>query len=913
MTEERPLFPSIKLHRPRAVPGWVVRPRLLARLDQVIQKPIALISAPAGFGKTTLVSQWLDGCPLPNTWLQLDEADHDISMFLTGVVAALRQLFPDCMKRTAGLLQASGLVPLDAWTSALVDDLELLENTPFILALDDYHLVSNPSIDLILADVLRCEPQPMHLIIAARRSPSLSFSRLTVHRLVVDIRPADLRFTDIEASLYFHETAQLSLSASLIHRLQVKTEGWAAGLALAALSLREELPSEELLAHLDASEAQMSDYLLDQVFNRQPAEVQDFLLKTATFNHFCASMLYEAFGGEQSEREIQVMLDRVETAQLFLTPLDAQRSCYRYHHLFRQLLLSRQSFYFNPDQIALFHRRAADWLVRQGQIDEAIGHLLAVRDWTEAARLVESQLRALLNAEDYQGIKRRLNYFPDEFIATRPGLLLMQVWIAHFAWRQLQVGQLTARIQILLDAVPPTAQLNDSPPPGFRYISPEVIQSQVWMQQGLVYYLTNQGSQAVQIIAPTVNSLPDAWLFARGNAVMYYGLSLFMEGQYSQAVDLVRREYERLHNPSGTYAARMLFSLSVIYLLNGELELCRQTAEQLLQSASKEHLLLNQGWAYYLLGRVYQEWNQLELAAGYYLQGVEGRFTSNMATAVECVAGYAYILQVLDRGEQARQFLDSLGRVHGEQTAITPAPLLALQAWLNLENGSPEEARRWAEAFSAPIAVQSITWYHIPQMYQIKILMDTGKPESGGVVDQLLEEAQAVAERTHNTFTLVRVLSLRAVWYARTGRTAAAHQFLERALRLGRPGWFIHAFVKQGPEMLVLLQAAARRRMNIPGIEEYLAAILAAFSSTSAARSTARDPDQVKTILTERELEVLSLLAERLSINEISSRLFISSSTVQQHTHHIYRKLNVANKRQAVASAIEFGLIPSES
>src|SRR5512139_3785927 len=191
MAEDRPAFPSIKLHRPRALAGWVVRSRLLERLDQVLEAPVALVSAPAGFGKTTLLSQWLDRCPLPNAWLQLDEGDHEIPAFLEGIVAALRQLFPGCLRKTADLLLTSESIPLAVWKSTLFDDLALLESTPCVLALDDYHLVGNPSIDLLLADVLRSETISIHLIIAARRSPSLSFSKLRVQRRIVEIPTAD--------------------------------------------------------------------------------------------------------------------------------------------------------------------------------------------------------------------------------------------------------------------------------------------------------------------------------------------------------------------------------------------------------------------------------------------------------------------------------------------------------------------------------------------------------------------------------------------------------------------------------------------------------------------------------------------------------------------------------------------------
>ncbi len=278
MTEYQPTFPRIKLHQPHAIAGWITRQRLLQQLDQVLQKPVALISAPAGFGKTALLSQWLDRCPLPNAWLQLDENDLEIPMFLTGVVATLRQLFPGCLQKTADLLHAQGSVPLAMWKNTLIDDLELLQDTPFILALDDYHLVRNPSIDLLLADVLSFEPLPLHLILSARRSPPLSFSRLKVQGWVVEIATADLRFTDSEVQDYLSQELDITLSAEALHQLQERTEGWAAGLTLAAISLRKEVQPEAFIALLGGSNRQMSDYLLDQVFNNQPVEIQEFLL-----------------------------------------------------------------------------------------------------------------------------------------------------------------------------------------------------------------------------------------------------------------------------------------------------------------------------------------------------------------------------------------------------------------------------------------------------------------------------------------------------------------------------------------------------------------------------------------------------------------------------------------------------------
>jgi LuxR family maltose regulon positive regulatory protein len=914
MTDFLTTFPLRKLYRLRPATWWITRPRLLERLDQVLEKPVALIYAPAGFGKTTLLTQWLDRCSLPNAWLQLDEKDCEIPEFVSSIVTALRQLFPGYLQKTADLQHAPGTVPLAIWERALISDLELLEDTSFILALDDYHLVGNPSIDLLLTNLLRYEPLSLHLILSARRSPSLSFSRLKIQGKVVEIKTADLRFTDSEALAYLQQAIHVHMSAAAINQLLEKTEGWAVGLTLAAIRLREEVHPEELIAHLEGSDRQVSDYLLDQVFNKQPEEIQEFLLKTATFSQFCAPMLHEVFDCKQSVGEIQVLLERIEDAQLFLIPLDTQRSYYRYHQLFRQMLLLRQRFYYHPDQIASYHRRAAAWLVQNGLADEALDHLIAVQDWIGAAQLVESKFCSLLNAEDSQGIKRYLGYFPEDFTLTRPGLLLMQAWIAHFGLRLAQMHSLTARIQFMLEPTLLQSETADSgaPLPGFEAIPLKTVQAHVWALNSVLLYLTNQGSQALSLARQVVDIMPETWMYTRGNAMIYLGLSMLMEGQYHQVVEMFQQAYASLQKPGTTYGARLLFTLAVSHLLQGELELCRQTTEQMLRNALASNLLLMQGWAYYLLGRVYQEWNQLELAARYYQLVVDQRFTSNLFCSLESLQGYIFVLHILGRHELSQQSLDSLEQLLRAQIIATPEPVMALTAWLKLQHGDLLEARRWAESFHTPIAEQAIVWYHIPHIYKTKILMDTGGSESSRGVDQLLNEIQELAERTHNNFTLIRALSMRAVWLARQGNSAVAQQTLLRALRLGRAGGFIHTFLIRGLEMLQLLQAVSPQLKSEPGLEDYLDSIIAAFSLPINPHPEPPSLREIKTLLTERELEVLELLAERLSIKEISARLYISPSTVQQHTHHIYRKLNAANKRQAVVNAIELGILPTK-
>jgi ATP/maltotriose-dependent transcriptional regulator MalT len=298
-----------------------------------------------------------------------------------------------------------------------------------------------------------------------------------------------------------------------------------------------------------------------------------------------------------------------------------------------------------------------------------------VQDWVGAAQLVESQFCNLLNSEDFLGIKRRLSYFPEGFIITRPGLLLMQAWIAHFGLRLAQLHTLTTSIQAMLDTTLPQSEPSENgvPSPGFEIISHKTVQAHIWALKSVYLYFINQGSQAMSLSRQAVDILPEFWMFARGNAMIYLGLSMFMEGQYHQTVELFKQAYESLQEPGTTYGTRLLFTLAVSHLLHGELELCRQTAEQMLRNALTLNLLLMQGWSYYLLGRVYQEWNQLELAVKYYQLVVDQRFTSNLFCSLESVQGYVFVLHILGRHELAQQSLDSLQQLLSDQVTATPS------------------------------------------------------------------------------------------------------------------------------------------------------------------------------------------------------------------------------------------------
>jgi LuxR family maltose regulon positive regulatory protein len=454
---------------------------------------------------------------------------------------------------------------------------------------------------------------------------------------------------------------------------------------------------------------------------------------------------------------------------------------------------------------------------------------------------------------------------------------------------------------------------DDASLPGFEIISHRTIQLNVWTLQCALLCLTNRGSQAVERAQHVADALPKNWLFVRGNTLVYLGLSMAMDGQYSQAVEMLTQKYESLQKMRTALGKRILFSLATIYLLQGELELCRQTAETLVRNAKELNFLLMLGWGYYMLGRVYQEWNQLDLAVRYYKLVIDIGYSTNLFCALESIAGYVYVLDALDQHELAQEAFVSLQNLFEEQMSATTQPIMALRAWLKLKSGNRIEARRWANSFGTPISQQAIVWYHIPHFYKAKIQMEINSPETTQEIDHFLDEAQELAVRTHNIFTQIRTLAMRSVWFDKQGERLRALQTLERAIRLGYPGGFMRTFIEQGLSMQDLLQAIAPNLKNETGLYEYVITLIDAFSIPGTPHSIPANLNPIKTLLTGREHEILELLAERLSIHEISNKLHISPSTVQQHTHHIYRKLNVNNKRQAVASAELLGILPGKA
>jgi len=414
---------TTKLYIPLVRPELVSRPRLIERLNAGLHRKLTLVSAPAGFGKTTLLSEWVGGCERPVAWLSLDESDSDPARFFTYLIAALQRVDPGIGQGAQAMMQSPQPPPPEVLLTALINDIAAASQ-PFLLVLDDYHLITALAIHQLLAFLLEHQPPQMHLVIATREDPPLPLSRLRARGQTVEIRQADLRFTPEETADFLRRVTQADLSSADVAALQQRTEGWIAGLQLAALSIRGHEDVQRLVQSFTGSHRYILDYLMDEVFQQQSADVQDFLLRTSILDRFTAA-LCDAVAERDDSRQVLLAL---EQANLFIVPLDESRQWYRYHRLFADLLRHRSQMAGLQGLVPHLHRQASQWYEANGFPAEAVHHALAGSDWERAATLIQDLSSMMLKRGEVVTLLGWFQALPDEVVLANPRLCYEYSW-----------------------------------------------------------------------------------------------------------------------------------------------------------------------------------------------------------------------------------------------------------------------------------------------------------------------------------------------------------------------------------------------------------------------------------------------------------------------------------------------------
>lgn len=904
---------TTKIHRPSVDSAWIARPALLARLDQGLAHRLVLISAPPGFGKTTLVAAWLAGkAEGGRAWLSLDAGDNRLARFLRYLVAAVRSAVPDACPTTRSLLAAPTLPDVDYLADVLAGELAALP-TELVLALDDYHLITAPEVHTLVDHLLRFPPPPLHLVLLTRADPPLHLARLRLAQNITELRAADLRFDLVETGSLLTRRLDRPLDAELVQALHTRTEGWVSGLQLAGIALQREDP-RQFLARFHGGERLLSAYLLEEVLAHLPPNLGEFLLRTAVPERFCAPLAEALLDAHTPPGSGQALLDELVRRELFLVPLDDAGTWYRYHDLFRDFLRAQLQRRGDADLVAQLHRRAGAWLAAAGLVDEALRHTLAAGEVDLAADLVERQLYSTLDQQvPHAFLAGWLARFPAASRESHPGLLLAGVWQLGFRWELAPMGPLLDRITALLERQQ-----------GGAAEQRRLRQAIMDFARGYAAYWQGDPMGARLVLERVSTQMLEDYSYVQAVVILHLALSMAHTGQPEAARALARTALATAEAQRRPTQLLLLAALVIMQLTAADLGAAAQIAGQILalantpwaRAAWQEVGFVGTwcAWTHYLLGAMAYERHELAAAQDHWEQVVAMRYWADLQALHEALVGLALVAQARGDSAAAPAHAQAARACAAEaQSTLALAISTALETRLALWAGRRAEALRRAEELSPAEVNGTALWLVLPPLVHLQVLLANEAPGAVTTALRLAETTLAKARAAHNTRQVIAVLAHQALALQAARRPAEAIRALGQALALGEPGGFVRTFLDLGAPLAELLQAYAAGHPQ----SAYARRLLAAFAGEpgqvpppSLAGQAAVAHGVVP--LTPRERQLLVLLDQRLTTEEIAARLVISANTVKKHAANIYAKLGVANRREAAARARELGLLPPE-
>ncbi len=892
-----------KLYLPRPREGSVPRPRLSDRLDRGAASKLMLVSAPAGFGKTTLLAEWLaggsaswarGGCA---AWLSLDRSDNDPERFWTYLIVALRTVAPDVGASELALLGSPEPPPIPIILTTLLNDLGAI-GSDLVLVLDDYHLIEAREIHAAMEFMVENVPPNLHLVIASRADPTVPLGRLRARGELVEVRAADLRFTPHEAADYLNGVMGLTLTAEDVAALDERTEGWIAALQLAALSMQGREDVGDFISGFRGDDRYIVDYLAEEVLARQPEDVREFLLRTSLLSRLNGALCDAVIETAGS----RAMLQTLDRGNLFVVPLDDRREWYRYHHLFADVLRARLTDE-SPELVQGLHQRASDWYAANGDLFEAIRHAMVAEDFGRAADLVEMAMPALRRDRLEGQFRRWLEMLPDDVLQARP------VLSNGFAGALLSTGETEGVEQHLLDAEKWLKP--DATEAGMVVVVEEEFRRlPAWIaihRAGLALQ-TGHPDETVAHATRALDLLEEGDDLGRGAAHALTGLASWGRGDLTTAHEAYVKCLGNMQR-AGHFADVMGCSIALADLqaTQGRLREAMRTFEKALQLNPQQGPILRGTADMYVgLSALHFERNDLETSRRLLVQSDElGEHLALAQNPYRFRVAMARIRETEGDPSAAEQLLDEAERVYVGDFSPSVHPVPAVRARLWIRQGRLAEASQWAREQDLS-AQDDLSYVHEYEHMTLARLFLARHEVEG--TDDLLEAAMALlagllaaADAGQRTGSLIEILILQALALRQSGDPVAAMVPLERALTLAEPEGYARMFVDEGPPMAALLTSAGRGGSASPYVERLLVGL------ERPAEPTQPKQDLIEP-LSQRELVVLRLLGSDLTGPEIARELVVSLNTVRTHTKNIYAKLGVTSRRAACSRAEELHL-----
>ena len=886
-----------KFYRPKPSPNNILRPRLHKTLDKGLSGKLTLVAAPAGFGKTTLISSWVQQHSQVFAWVSLDQADNDVTIFWAYVVSALQQVCGRIHSTPLTAFDPGQLPSTQVLLTTLINGLAAIPQK-IVLVLDDYHVISNPAIHEQLGFLIDNLPAQLHIVLSTRADPPLPLARLRAKAQLNESRADDLRFTLAEATTFLNEVLELELDPSDIQTLEARTEGWAAGLQLAALSMQGRTDKRNFIADFSGSHHFVLEYLTEEVINRLPEGQRLFLLQTAILDSFCADLCDRVTGTASSADQISQLL----RSNLFLVPLDDERVWFRYHHLFADLLKNRLQQDFSEQEILVLYEQAGQWHQERGNLDQAIKYYLLAQEFEQATRWIEQVASSTMMHGQLKTILNWIDAIPENIIEIHPRLRFYQAWALSLG------GQPKIAEGILVETKASLETLPDSPEN--RVLRGELAA----LLTGIITYY-NDPSRTIREGQEALTYLPEDNLISRARIHIALGTAYAYSDDRERAIETYKLARDLALKAKNSFlaaaAVELLAGMQIYHL--GQLKTAQQHLEQVLvwgKTKDGMHQAFT-GTSHILLSAIFLEWNRLDEAAQYLDKGVELVQQSGIGYSLT----YAYCTKA--------RLLIALGEIdeatvvlrQANQAAET-APLahillhnLSCQTRLALYIGDVDSASRWIERGTKipgnyPPYLNEVRQISAARVY----LAHENFEKTIATIDCVLDQAEAAGRMAH----VIESYLLEALAYQQQRETSKAITVLKKAISLAAPEDFTRIFLEGGRPVLKLLRSIAGQDFNRRYVNQLLAAFdgkttMPEMQDVTSGKLTIQN--ELAEPLSERECEVLKLIAAGYTNQQIADTLVVSLNTVKKHTTHIFGKLGVKNRTEASNRARELGLI----
>ena len=795
---------ATKLHHPPTYLEVVPRTDLLKQLEEGRKRRLTLVSAPAGYGKSTLVSQWLATCSGPSAWLSLDDSDNDLRLFLTYLLCAIQSAAPMVGQRTRTLLEAVNLPPPSDLARYLLTDLDEVTD-PFILVLDDYHHIHTQPVHELLSALIDHDAPAMHLVLVTRRDPPLPITRLRARDQLTEIALQQLRFTPAEIAVFLREALCAPVAESVARIVEQKTEGWVTGLRLIMLSIRDREDLDRVVGSLSGEFHRITHYLIQEVLAQQPRSVRRHLLQTSILNRFCAPLCDALNGADgvgddgQEAMAGQAFLEWLRNANLFAIPLDEEHHWFRYHHLFAQLLKTQLLAEADVEQVTELRKKASAWFAENDFAEEAIDHAVDAEDYVAATRIFLRERDREINADRWHVLARWLSKFPNGIQERHAGLLLTQAWVSYFQFRMIEIPAILEQVETVFRA--------DGSHPAYL--------GELNFFKGALSYWQGESKRSQQYQRKALELIPTENYLRRGEAELFLGIARQLAGKTQLAVRDLNDRLRATPVQHHTHCTRLAAGLAFVHVIAGELRPAAQASLRIQDAGVRGNVLYSLGWSQYLQGLICFHLNDCDGAIKHFSWAAENRYVFHTRGAVDSFIGLAIAYHFAGESTSVDETLAAVAEFAtetGDRQNI--AAVDSARCRLALLRGDDQSAFHSLEFIdAAPDPLSMFIWLEVSSITRCRVLLSTGTEshlaEAAAILDTFCQKAKGI----HNTAQLIEMMPLYALVLHKQGKSEQANSVLEEAVSIAQPGGWIRPFVEAGAPMVELLD-------RLPGSEQ---------------------------------------------------------------------------------------------